>query len=199
MKDIKIIHVSSNEPVAEECACCFEEKKQFKDFGCKHKVCIDCYKAMKNRNTCLYCDPLPNHFTINISPRISPFEDITVTNTEPILYRLYFLDIFCFVYSSIFCCLFGFVLCNLFIYFESDSKDKKEDIYNLNKFNFGKAMLGITYFIVFIYILISLGMIICGTNPSNQDELRICTFIRYIINSLSKIYDKFKKKICCIY
>ena len=44
----------------------------------------------------------------------------------------------------------------------------------------------------------SLGMIICGTNPSNQDELRICTFIRYIINSLSKRYDKFKKKICCI-
>lgn len=198
MKDIKIIHISSNEPVAEECACCFEEKEQFKDFGCQHKVCVDCYKVMKNRKTCLYCDPLPsNHVTINISPRVSPLENITISTTESKLYRLYFLDIFCFVFSSIFCCLFGFVVCSLSIYLKSDSKENASEIYNFDNFSFGKAMLGITYFIILIYILMSVAMIICGTNPLNQDELRVCTLIECIVNSLSKGYDKFKKIICC--
>ena len=198
MKDIKIIHISSKK-VAEECTCCFEIKKNFKDFGCHHKVCNDCYKIMRkksNRKTCLYCDPLPsNNVVINISPRIHPIDNIMLTNNESKIYREYFLDLFCFIISFCICFILGFIIYNILKF--TDSKLEKDDIFDFSKFTITKGLAGIAYLLAFMYIFITGSMIFCGKNPRNE-ELRICTLLGCIYNNSEKCYNKIKKMICFI-
>ena len=199
MKDIKIIHISSKKNVAEECTCCFEMKTKFKDFGCHHKLCIDCCQTMKkksNRTTCLYCDPLPsNHVVINVSPRIYPVDTVILPNNESKIYRSYFLDLICFLISFCICFILGFIIYNTIKFIDSDLE--KDNIFDFNKFTFNKGLSGIAYLLAFIYIFITGSMIFCGKNSRNE-ELRICTLLGCIYKNSNKGYNKIKNIICCL-
>ena len=78
-----------------------------------------------------------------------------------------------------------------------DSDLETDNILNFNNFTLNKGLKGIAYLIAFLYILITAGMLICGKNPRNNDELRICTLIGCVFNNSQKNYNKLKKKICC--
>ena len=206
MSDIEIIYVSSKKNIAEECICCYENKNTFQDYGCQHKICIDCHNTMNKklgRNSCLYCDPLPtNTVTINISPRVTPSNTVTI-NEESAKSRKCWVDFICFL-----CCFYslfplGFIFRNIIYNLDNE---KNIDIFDFNEFTFGNAFTGVCYILLLLYILITILLLVdairvrfeCITVRDN-DELPICKKLSYFLDVICIGYNQFKNCICCVY
>ena len=205
MTDIKVIKVSSNnKKIAEECNCCYNITDKFKDYGCHHKVCIECHNTMNKklgRTTCLYCNPLENNnVVINVTPDIYPINDVVINyNFRQKNIRILIIDIICFTISCYGLILFGYFCFNFIKYINSDEDDySSSDIFKLDKFSLDKAIYGLIYLLIFTYIVTTFLLLVLSRVGNDDEDHILCKATFYIFDKFSKYYRKFIKKICCI-
>ena len=182
---------------SEECLCCCDQKIDFKNYGCQHKICMECHTIMNNkdnRKTCLYCDPLQkDKISIDVLSNIEPIQNIVIEiNVTP--YRSYLFDVLYFVFSCGICCILGFIVFNLYFYFDSNL-DKKE-ITNFDNFSLNKSFFGIIYICIFIYLIITCCIILAAIYPENRN--RYCNRIFDISLNIRNKYFQIKYILCCI-